>query len=453
MFQKILIANRGEIAVRIIRACKEMGIATVAVYSQADKEALHVSLADEAVCIGGPHAQQSYLDMAAVLSAALSTGAQAIHPGYGFLSENSRFARLCEECGICFIGPTAEMIEGMGDKEQARRTMQAAGVPVIPGAEKIDSFKEAVRQAKRIGCPLLIKARSGGGGRGIRLVRDMKNLKSAWASAVAEAQAGFGDGTCYLERYLNPVKHIEMQILCDNEGNVVCLGERECSVQRKNQKLLEETPSVAVTPAIRSKMMKAAAAAAKAVGYRNAGTIEFLLDSEGKFYFMEMNARLQVEHPITEMISGIDIVAWQIRIAAGLPLEFRQKDICLRGHAIECRINAENPEMDFAPSCGQIQLYHVPGGNSVRFDTALYQDYRIPPYYDSLLGKLVVWAPNRETAIRKMQAALSELVIEGVCHTADLQTDILADRRFIKGDYTTDFMLDWKPAAKTTKKK
>lgn len=444
MFQKILIANRGEIAVRIIRACREMGISTVAIYSQADCDALHVSLADEAVCIGGPRVQESYLNIAAILSAAVTTGAQAIHPGYGLLSENARFARLCEECGITFIGPTAEMIDGLGNKEQARKTMQGAGVPVIPGAEHIDSFKEAIKQAKKIGFPLLIKATAGGGGRGIRLVESLDKLKNGWSAACSEAQAAFGDGTCYMEKYLKPVKHIEMQILCDNFGNVVCLGERECSVQRKNQKLLEESPSPAVSEVLRAKMMKAAAAAAKAVNYRNAGTIEFLLDSSGKFYFMEMNTRLQVEHPVTEMISGIDIVAWQIRIAAGLPLDFRQKDIRLNGHAIECRINAEDPARDFNPCCGKISLYHVPGGNGVRFDTALYQDYVIPPYYDSMLGKLIVWAPNRHTAIRKMQAALSELVVDGVQNTAELQADILADERFVEGDYTTDFMLDFK---------
>lgn len=440
MFDKILIANRGEIAVRIIRACREMGIATVAVFSEADKDALHVSMADESVCIGGPRAQDSYLNIPAILTAAVTTGAKAIHPGYGFLSENARFADLCAECGITFIGPSGNSIELLGNKERARKTMDDAGVPIIPGSELITSFKMAVKEAKRIGFPLLIKARSGGGGRGIRRVNELSELKSAYASACAEAKTAFGDSGCYMERCLISVKHIEMQILCDNFGHVVCLGERECSVQRKNQKLLEETPSPAVSPALRTKMMRAATLAAKAIKYRNVGTIEFLLDQEGRFYFMEMNTRLQVEHPVTEMVSSIDIVAWQIRVAAGMPIPFRQKDILLRGHAIECRINAEDPERDFAPSCGRVELLHIPGGQGVRFDTALYQDYFIPPYYDSMLGKLIVCAPTREAAIRKMQAALSELVILGVSHTADIQTDILMEEKFADGSYTTNFM-------------
>lgn len=442
MFTKILIANRGEIAVRIIRACKEMGIATVAVYSEADAEALHVSLADESVCIGGPRVQESYLNIPALLSAAVSTGAQAVHPGYGLLSENARFARLCEECNITFIGPDYELIELLGDKEQARQTMASAGVPIIPGSNLIASFKEAVKEAKRIGFPLLIKARAGGGGRGIRLVNKLEELKAAFIAASNEAQAAFGDGGCYMEKYLHPVKHIEMQILCDNFGNVVCLGERECSVQRKNQKLVEESPSPAVSPATRNKMMKAAAAAAKAVKYRNVGTIEFLMDRDGKFYFMEMNTRLQVEHPVTEAVTGIDLVTWQIRAAANVPLSFAQKNISLTGHSIECRINAEDPARDFAPCCGKVELLHIPGGNGVRFDTALYQDYFIPPYYDSLLGKLIVHAGTREEAIRKMQAALSEIVVEGVCNTAELHTEILSKKDFLDGTYTTDFMLN-----------
>ncbi|NLW78441.1 MAG: acetyl-CoA carboxylase biotin carboxylase subunit [Ruminococcaceae bacterium] len=440
MFHKILIANRGEIAVRIIRACKEMGVATVAIYSEADREALHVGMADESVCVGGPAVQDSYLNVTAILSAAVGTGAQAIHPGYGLLSENARFAALCAECNITFIGPGAELITLLGDKERARKTMQDAGVPVIPGAGLVPNARAAYREAKRIGLPLLIKARAGGGGRGIRRVDELKEIPAAFAAASTEAKNAFGDGNCYMERLLTAVKHVEMQIICDNHGNVVCLGERECSVQRKNQKLLEESPSMAVSADLRRKMMRKAAQAAQAVGYRNVGTIEFLLTDDGQFYFMEMNTRLQVEHPVTEMVTGIDLVKWQIRVAAGQKLDFRQQDVVIRGHAIECRINAEDPERNFMPSSGTIDLLHVPGGYGVRFDTALYQDYQVPPWYDSLLGKLIVHGQTRDEAVRKMQVALSELVIDGVKHTAELQMDILEDRRFVTGDYTTDFM-------------
>mgnify|MGYP002800781190 FL=1 len=440
MFSKILIANRGEIAVRIIRACKEMGVETVAVFSEADRDALHVSLADQSVCIGPARLQDSYLNMPAILSAAVKTGAQAIHPGYGLLSENARFAELCEKCHIHFIGPNAELISKLGDKDEAKRTMRAAGVPVVPGSDLVPDADAAVAAAKEIGYPLLVKARAGGGGRGIRLVNSEEELIPAFQESSKEAQSAFGDGACYLEKYLDPVKHIEMQILCDNFDNVVCLGERECSVQRKHQKLLEESPACCVTPQLRAKMMAAAEKAAHAVHYRSLGTIEFLVDSNRNFYFMEMNTRLQVEHPVTEMVTGLDLVKWQIRAAAGSELPFQKKDIHLRGHAIECRINAEDPENGFMPSCGKINLLHIPGGPWVRFDTALYQDYSVPPFYDSLLGKLIVHAPTREEAIRKMQAALSELVIEGVTHTADLQMDILADPAFLDGSYTTDFM-------------
>lgn len=440
MFQKILIANRGEVAVRIIRACKEMGIATVAVFSEADSSALHVSLADESVCIGGAKVQDSYLNMMSILSTAIGTGAQAIHPGYGLLSENPRFVQLCEACNITFIGPSAQMISLLGDKEQARNTMQNAGVPVIPGSEIVPNARVAFKEGKRIGVPLLIKARAGGGGRGIRRVDDLKDIPAAFNAASSEAKAAFGDGSCYMEKLMTKVKHVEMQIICDNHGNVVCLGERECSIQRKNQKLLEESPSVAVSPELRKKMMKASVKAAKAVGYRNVGTIEFLLDDTGEFYFMEMNTRLQVEHPVTEFVTGIDLVKWQIRAAAGQKLGFAQEDITLAGHAIEARINAEDPSQDFRPSAGKIDLLHIPGGNGVRFDTALYQDYVVPPFYDSLLGKLIVYAPTRDEAVRKMQAALSELVIDGVANTIELQMDILDDKRFLTGNYTTDFM-------------
>lgn len=440
MFEKILIANRGEIAVRIIRACKEMGILTVAVFSEADRDALHVSLADESYCIGGPAVKESYLNMSAILSVAVASGAQAIHPGYGLLSENAKFAALCEQCHITFIGPSAEIILKMGDKDEAKRTMIAAGVPVIPGCEIMSSMAEAHREADRIGYPLLIKARAGGGGRGIRRVNQSEEFEHAYQTASSEAQSAFGDGEVYLEKFLSPVKHIEMQILCDNYGNVVCLGERDCSMQRKNQKMIEESPSPVISPEIRQQMMEVSSKAAKAVGYRGAGTIEFLYDQDGHFYFMEMNTRLQVEHPVTEMVTGIDLVKWQIRIAAGMPLNFNQSDIRLEGHAIECRINAENPLADFRPSCGKITLLHIPGGPWVRFDTAIYQDYVIPPFYDSMIGKLIVHAKTREEAIRKMQAALCELVIEGIEHNSEFQMDLLADEAFINGSYTTDFL-------------
>jgi acetyl-CoA carboxylase biotin carboxylase subunit len=440
MFSKILIANRGEIAVRIIRACKEMGIATVAVYSEADRDALHVSLADESVCIGPAKVQDSYLNMPSILSAAVKTGAQAIHPGYGLLSENARFAELCQECHITFIGPDAELITKLGDKDMAKRTMRDAGVPVVPGSGLVEDEKEAAEAAEKIGFPLLVKARAGGGGKGIRLVSSKEELLPAFRASTQEATSAFGDGACYLEKYLNPVKHIEMQILCDNYDHVICLGERECSIQRKHQKLLEESPAVCVTPQLRGKMMAAAEKAAQAVHYRSLGTIEFLVDHDCNFYFMEMNTRLQVEHPVTEMVTGLDLVKWQIRVAAGSEFPFAQKDIHLNGHAIECRINAEDPSRGFMPSCGKISLLHIPGGPWVRFDTALYQDYSVPPFYDSLLGKLIVHAPTREEAVRKMQTALAELVIEGVSSTTELQMDILSSPEFLDGSYHTDFM-------------
>lgn len=440
MFSKILIANRGEIAVRIIRACKEMGIATVAVFSEADRDALHVSMADESVCVGRAAAKDSYLNMNAILSAAVVTGAEAIHPGYGLLSENPRFARLCKECGIEFIGPSAEIIQLLGDKDQARRTMKEAGVNVIPGCDVAKTLAQAKKEAERIGYPLLVKARAGGGGRGIRLVAEPSQLEHAYQTATAEAKSAFGDGAVYMERYLSPSKHIEMQILCDKSGNVVCLGERECSIQRKNQKLLEESPSPSISPKTRKKMMDQAARAAKATGYENAGTIEFLMDSQGEFYFMEMNTRLQVEHTVTEMVTGVDLVKWQIRIAAGLKLDFVQEDVTLQGSAMECRINAEDPRKDFRPQAGRITMLHVPGGPWVRFDTAVYQDYVVPPFYDSMIGKLVVHARTREEAIRKMKAALCELIIGGITVNTELQLAILSDERFGRGDYNTDFI-------------
>lgn len=440
MFSKILIANRGEITVRIIRACKEMGIATVAVFSEADRDALHVSLADESYCIGPAPVKDSYLNMPAIISAAITSGAQAIHPGYGLLSENPTFARLCEECHIVFIGPDSDVIEKMGDKDHARKTMIEAGVPVVPGTEIINDVDVAKIEADRIGYPLLVKARAGGGGRGIRLVKDRDDFAHSFTAASQEAASVFGDGCVYLEKYLSPVKHIEMQIMCDKHGNVVCLGDRECSVQRKNQKLLEESPSAAVDDATRQKMIEVSTKAAKAVGYNSIGTIEYLFDTNGNFYFMEMNTRLQVEHTVTEMVTGIDHVKWQIRVAAGIELNYKQEDIRINGHAIECRINAENPELNFRPSCGKISLLHIPGGPWVRFDTALYQDYEVPPYYDSLLGKLIVFAHSRQGAIRKMKAALCELVIEGVDHNTELQKQIMSSDEFVLGDYYTNYM-------------
>ena len=440
MFPKILIANRGEIAVRIIRACKEMGILTVAVFSEADRDALHVSLADESVCIGAPPARDSYLNMDRVLSAALVTGAKAIHPGYGLLSENAEFARRCAEQRIKFIGPSQDTIRRMGDKDEARRTMRSAGVPVVPGCDLLENAQEARIEAEKAGLPVLIKARAGGGGRGIRLVEKIEDVERAFSAAQAEARTAFGDDGVYLEKYLTGVKHIEVQVLGDQDGNIVCLGERDCSVQRKHQKLIEESPAPTVSPGLREELTRAATKAAKAVDYEGLGTIEFLLTSSGEFYFMEMNTRLQVEHPVTEMVSGYDLVKWQIRVAAGVPLPFSQSDVRIRGHAIECRINAENPSENFRPSCGKIELLHIPGGPWVRFDTALYQGYQMPPYYDSMIGKLIVYAATRQEAIRKMRAALCEMVIEGVDHTGELQQDLVGEEAFLDGSYTTSFL-------------
>jgi len=432
LFSKLLIANRGEVAVRIIRACKEMGISTVAVYSTADEEALHVSLADQNVCIGGASSKESYLKGDQIVAAALATGAQAIHPGYGFLAENTGFADLCEQHGIVFVGPKSKVISQMGDKEQARAIMKAAGVPVIPGSELLNSLEEAQVAAKEIGFPLLIKARAGGGGKGIRLVEDEASLASAYSAASEEAKQAFGDGGLYMERRLTKVKHVEIQILADEHGNVVALGERECSVQRNNQKLVEEAPSPVLTPELRKAMCDTAVQAAKAVGYTSAGTIEFLLEGEN-FYFMEMNTRVQVEHPVTEMVTGVDIVKWQIRVADGIPLDFTQDDVEMIGASIECRINAF--------STGKVGFFHVPGGPNVRFDTALYSGYLVPPYYDSMLGKLIVHAKTRDDAIRKIQAALSELVIEGVSCNIEEQIAILDNPAFKSGKYYTDFMM------------
>ncbi len=443
MFSKILIANRGEIAVRIIRACREMGISTVAIYSEADRNAMHVQLADESYCVGGSRVADSYLNIPAILTVAVESGAQAIHPGYGLLSENAKFVSLCEQCNINFIGPTSSMIAMLGDKDIARKTMRAAGVPVTPGCDVVEDIAVAKAEAERIGFPLLIKARSGGGGKGIRRVDSLEQFEDAFLAASAEAQAAFGDGACYLEKFIHPVKHIEMQLLADKYGNTICLGERECSVQRKNQKMIEESPSHALDEKTRKQMMIAAVKAAKAVNYVNAGTVEFLLDMNNNFYFMEVNTRLQVEHGVTEMVTGLDIVQWQIRIAAGAKLTRTQDSIFTHGNVIECRINAENPDKDFRPCCGKIKRLHTPGGSFVRFDTALYQDYVVPPYYDSMIGKLIVQARTRPEAIRKMKMALSELTIEGVDINRNILAEILSDEQFVTGEYTTDFMQEF----------
>lgn len=432
LFTKILVANRGEIAIRVIRACKEMGIRTVAVYSQADTESLHAAMADQAVCIGGARAEESYLDGKQIISAALAAGAQASHPGYGFLAENAEFAAQCRQYGLVFIGPPAKVISQMGDKDAARRLMRENGVPVTPGTEILESWETAKAEAQRIGYPVLIKASAGGGGKGIRLVKRPEEMERAFQTASGEAEKAFGDGRVYLEKYIHPAKHIEVQLLSDGQGHTVCLGERECSIQRNNQKLLEESPSPGVSPELREKLMKTAAQAAKAAGYQNAGTVEFLLDKDGSFYFMEMNTRLQVEHAVSELVTGIDLVKWQIRIAAGVPLDFRQKDIAVSGSAIECRINAL--------SAGKVDFLHTPGGPWVRFDTFLYQGYDIPPYYDSLLGKVIVFSSTRDEAIRKMQAALCELIIDGPRHNLEEQINIVRDERFKKGEYDTDFL-------------
>lgn len=444
MFKKILIANRGEIAVRVIRACKEMGVQTVAVYSAADANALHVQLADEAYCIGGPRPQDSYLNEDAILTVAVASGATAIHPGYGFLSENAGFARRCRECGVVFVGPSPEVIERMGDKDAARRCAKEAGVPIVPGCDLLKSAEEAEQEAERIGCPVLIKARAGGGGRGIRKVECAQDAGKAFTEAHAEAEAAFGDGECYMEKFVAPAHHVEVQVLADAHGNVVTLGERECSVQRRNQKLLEESPAPCLEGRddIRERMYEAARNLARAVGYEGAGTIEYLYADDGNFYFMEMNTRLQVEHPVTEFVTDIDLVKWQLRVAAGVEFPYAQDEImpAKRSHAIECRINAEGPAPDYRPSCGTIHSMHVPNGPWVRFDSSLYPGAVVPPYYDSMLGKLIVRAGTREEAIRKMRSALTELIIDGVDANTELQLDILSNSEFLSGIYHTNLM-------------
>ena len=436
MFQKLLIANRGEIAVRIIRACREMGIKTVAVYSQADADALHTQLADESICIGKAEAKDSYLNMERILSATI-----AIHPGFGFLSENSKFAALCEKCNIAFIGPSARTIEETGNKSEARNAMVRAGVPVIPGTKEPIFTAEAGRKfADEIGYPVMIKAALGGGGKGMRVVQNSTDFEKNFQNAQREAENGFGDNSMYIEKYIEHPKHIEFQILADNEGNTIHLGERDCSVQRRHQKMIEESPCIALDEDLREQMGAMAVRAAKAVGYRNAGTVEFLLDSHRQFYFMEINTRIQVEHGVTELVTGIDLVKEQIRIAAGEKLGLRQSDIHLTGHAMEVRINAENPDKNFAPCPGTIQELHIPGGNGVRIDTAVYPGYIIPPYYDSMIMKVMVYDKDRESALKKMRSTLGEVIIEGVTTNLDFQYEILKNKEFESGAVHTDFI-------------
>lgn len=441
MIKKVLIANRGEIAVRIIRACREMGIETVAVYSEADREALHTKLADEAVCIGPAASSESYLSMDRIISATIVTGADAIHPGFGFLSENAKFAELCERCHITFIGPKAKVIASLGNKQEARNTMITAGVPVIPGSEKsVCEVMEGAEMADRIGYPVIIKAALGGGGKGMRTAYSPEEFEQSFQTAQKEAQMAFGDGTMYIEHYVENPCHIEFQILADHYGNVIHLGERDCSIQRNHQKMIEESPSVALSEELREEMGKAAVKAAKAAGYVNAGTIEFLLDKNGSFYFMEMNTRIQVEHPVTEWVTGIDLVKEQIRIASGEKLSYTQEEVRLDGHAIECRINAENPEKGFRPSPGTITDMYLPGGKGIRIDSAVYSGYCIPPYYDSMIAKLIVWAENRQEAIRKMQSALGETVIEGIDTNIDYQYEILNHPDYLSGNVDVGFI-------------
>ena len=435
MYHKILIANRGEIAVRIIRACREMGIVTVAVCSTADKEAIHAQLADECVCVGGPNPAESYLNMESILSAAVASGAQAIHPGFGFLSENAKFARMCEQCGIDFIGPSPEHMEQMGDKAQARKTMMDANVPVIPGTkDALTDAKEAKKLADAIGYPVMIKASAGGGGKGMRIVERSEEFEKMFEVAQQETVKAFADDHMYLEKYLPAARHIEFQILADQYGNTVHLGERDCTIQRRHQKLVEETPAVYLSESLREEMGRAAIRAAKAVGYYSAGTIEFLVDDQNRFYFMEMNTRIQVEHPVTEMVTGIDLIKQMIRISAGEKLAFEQEDIVPRGHAIECRISAEDPQKGFLPCTGAIEDLYLPGGNGVRVDTMLYQGYRVSPFYDSMLAKIIVCADSRQEAICKMKSALGELVIEGITTNLDFQYSLISDERFASGD-------------------
>lgn len=440
-FQKILIANRGEIAVRIIRACRELGISTVAVYSEADRESLHVRLADEAYCIGPTLSKDSYLNYTNLMSVATLTETDAIHPGYGFLAENADFAEICESCNITFIGPSPEAIGRMGDKSVAKQTMKDAGVPVIPGSDGlVEDMDEAIRISREIGYPVIIKATAGGGGKGIRLAENEEMLIQQITTAQQEAQNAFGNAGVYLEKYLTGMKHVEIQVLADKHGNVVHLGERDCSVQRRRQKLVEEAPCPILTPEIRERMGEAAVRAAKAVNYCGAGTLEFLLSADGQFYFMEMNTRIQVEHPVTELITGIDIIKEMIRVAEGAPLSFTQEEVKINGWSIECRINAEDPERNFMPSAGQIQFYLPPGGFGVRVDSAAYPGYTISPHYDSMIAKLIVWGTDRQEAVQRMKRALSEFTIEGIHSTIPFHLKLLEHKKFLSGDFDIKFL-------------
>ena len=441
MFQKLLIANRGEIAVRIIRACRELGITSVAVYSTADKDALHTQLADEAICIGKAAPADSYLNMERILSAAIASKAEAIHPGFGFLSENAKFAQMCEQCHIAFIGPSAEVIRRMGNKQEARNTMINAKVPVVPGTkEAVYTADYGLKLAEQIGFPVMIKAASGGGGKGMRISRSAEDFTENFEVAQTESVNGFADDTMYIEKYIEDPRHIEFQILADKFGNVISLGERDCSIQRRHQKMVEESPSAALDDKLRAQMGEVAVRAAKAAKYESAGTIEFLLDKNKKFYFMEMNTRIQVEHPVTELVTGLDLIKEQIFIAAGEKLQWRQKDIYITGHAIECRINAENPAKNFMPCPGKIEYLHLPGGNGVRIDSAIYTGYTIPPNYDSMIAKIIVYGKDRQTAIDKMRSALGEVNIDGITTNLDYQYDIITHPVFQSGNITTGFI-------------
>ena len=443
MISKVLVANRGEIAVRVIRACKELGIKTVAIYSDADKEAMHTQLADEAICVGAGKSKDSYLNEINIISAAVTTKCNAIHPGFGFLSENAEFASICEECNIKFIGPSSETMSIMGNKSRARDIMKSAGVPVVPGSDGVvATYEDAMVEARKIGFPLMIKASAGGGGKGIRLVRKFEELENAYNTAKSEAKNNFNDDSVYMEKFIENPRHIEFQILGDSFGNVVHLGERDCSVQRRNQKVIEEAPSYILSAELREKMGDVAVRAAKAVNYVNAGTIEFLVDKNNDFYFMEMNTRIQVEHPITEMITNVDIVKEQLKIASGEEMKLNQDMIKIDGHAIECRINAENPSRNFAPCPGKIKFLNLPGGNGIRVDTAVYPGYTIPPLYDSMIAKLIVHGKTREEAIRKMISALEEVVIDGIDSNVDFHISILNNKRFREGSFDTSFIIE-----------